>query len=346
MKTKKKKYNKYAPLPSMYIKRNAGDPEKNQEIFNAAMTTGNPQDIMSGESQGAATGLAESVSNDRIIVNNIANDLLDINGPQYRGAPYPSLKKCAINESEIPDNMRAKEFSIDDINTSYGKDEVAIACTWITQEEFDEDDANDFIEEFQRAVEAICDKHDFDNILEINIEVICRDGREYGHYLDTIIYNGKRLKESKKESSNMNENLDNIVDVEEKSREVVDPAFGAAVREIKKNNETEEVVTAIKDTPKQGEEDLPEDTKITLDESLFTEAISSSDNDIEEIDVDMDTFYSNDHIKDIKDTIRKYFTGNISTFIDTLLEEASMADALDEILAVLDTIKEKIKLGD
>ena len=369
-KKKKKEYtykNGLSITPFLKIKDDAGDVETGIENFNKNMSTGNLQAATQGNTNSnVSMGLAEAVSASTVAINDAVNDLLNINGPQYRGAPYPPFDEFAINESEIPDNMRAKEFSIDNINTSYGKDEANIDCTWITQESFDDADAEEFIKEFQRAIEAICDKNEVDITTEINIEIICRDGRNYGHHLDTIIYNGKKfvnnsinedntrfsnnIKNIKsdyiKKENKMTEGLKNIVDVEEKSREVVDPGFAAAVRSIKENDKKRDKANILRKAPKQGEESLPKDTKITLDESLFIETINSTNSNIEEIDINTDVLYGEDLAEDIKDTIRRYFTGNISTFIDTLLEEASMIGVFDEMLDVLDTIKEKIKLGD
>lgn len=70
------------------------------------------------------------------------------------------------------------------------------------------------------------------------------------------------------------ENLRNVSDVEEKSREVVSPAFASAVREIKTNDKLRDRASKILKTPKEGKEDLP--TKLTLDESLFREYTDSN----------------------------------------------------------------------
>ena len=67
------------------------------------------------------------------------------------------------------------------------------------------------------------------------------------------------------------ESLDNVSEVEEKSKEVVDPAFAAAVRSIKDNDEKRDEAVELMDAPKEGEETLSKDLKFTLDESLFEE---------------------------------------------------------------------------
>lgn len=37
---------------------------------------------------------------------------IDINGPEYRGAPYPAFDKMCINESLFDDELRAKEWNV------------------------------------------------------------------------------------------------------------------------------------------------------------------------------------------------------------------------------------------
>lgn len=78
----------------------------------------------------------------------------------------------------------------------------------------------------------------------------------------------------KKLSEVLLENLRNIVDVEEKSKEVVKPDFAAAVREIKDNDEKRDEANEKVEAPKEGEETLPKSMKLILDESLFEDDIN------------------------------------------------------------------------
>ena len=70
----------------------------------------------------------------------------------------------------------------------------------------------------------------------------------------------------------MKENLNNVVDTEEKSRETVQPDFAAGVREIKDNEEKVDELQKVRKAPETGKETLSNDIKFTLDESLFVEA--------------------------------------------------------------------------
>lgn len=70
----------------------------------------------------------------------------------------------------------------------------------------------------------------------------------------------------------LTENLNNVVEVEEKSKEVVDPGFADGVREIKDNEEKVDELQKVRKAPEQGKETLSDDIKFTLDESLFVEA--------------------------------------------------------------------------
>ena len=96
---------------------------------------------------------------------------------------------------------------------------------------------------------------------------------------DVTLVNGGELKENKM----VRESLDNVSEVETKSREVVTPAFASAAREIKKNAKKRDEAGRVRKFPKQGEESLPDDLKITLDESLFTEAIEDDMKEVQYI---------------------------------------------------------------
>lgn len=67
----------------------------------------------------------------------------------------------------------------------------------------------------------------------------------------------------------LKESLDNVSEIEEKSREAVQPDFAAAVKEIKANDEKRDEANILVKAPKEGEEVLPKDMKLVLDESLF-----------------------------------------------------------------------------
>lgn len=77
------------------------------------------------------------------------------------------------------------------------------------------------------------------------------------------------LKENKMKYKYLHEDLDNVSAVEEKSREVVDPAFASAVRKIRSHDKARASARKLRKAPKEGEESLPKDLKMTLEESLF-----------------------------------------------------------------------------
>lgn len=85
---------------------------------------------------------------------------------------------------------------------------------------------------------------------------------------------GTGMGESMK-SKSIYEELRNVVDIDEKSREIANPDFAAAVREIKKNNKARDEAGKVRKAPESGKEALPKDLgpiKVELEESLFNEA--------------------------------------------------------------------------
>ena len=73
------------------------------------------------------------------------------------------------------------------------------------------------------------------------------------------------------EFKHLHEDLDNVTEVEDKAKEVMDPTFASAVREIRSHDKGREELKKVRKAPKEGEEVLPKDLKLNLDESLFTE---------------------------------------------------------------------------
>lgn len=110
------------------------------------------------------------------------------------------------------------------------------------------------------------------NITTFNSMMTTGDGQGFGESLKSLDNMNKRIKGEKRKM--VKENLRNVSGVEEKSREVVSPAFASAVREIKTNDKFRDKASNILKTPKEGKEDLP--TKLTLDESLFREEKESN----------------------------------------------------------------------
>lgn len=99
------------------------------------------------------------------------------------------------------------------------------------------------------------------------------------------------------------ENLRNVVNVEPESREIVSPGFAAAVRDIKKNDKARDKANELRKAPKEGEEVLPKDLKINLEESLFTEWVEE-DNLNENVETTNESIIS-DEGKSIKRSLLK-----------------------------------------
>lgn len=103
-------------------------------------------------------------------------DKIKVNGPAYRGARGPELNKLAINESKFPDNMRMKEYHIDQDS------EDKATLYWTTQEPFTDEDAVKFEEEVIRAITAARSFYNYDHPFSIDLSVKARDGKNYGFY--------------------------------------------------------------------------------------------------------------------------------------------------------------------
>lgn len=70
---------------------------------------------------------------------------IDVNGPAYRGAPYPAFDKMSINESCFEDDLRAKEWNIY-IENGAGR------IRWLSQK--GEDPTDSWESEVKRAFKA------------------------------------------------------------------------------------------------------------------------------------------------------------------------------------------------
>lgn len=90
-------------------------------------------------------------------------------GPSRLGAPYPPFDKYAINESRLPHPMRYKYHEL------YWDGE-GLTLYWITQEEFDEDDAIDFAAEIKRAFNEIRIRSKIAEPFRVLLDVESRNG--------------------------------------------------------------------------------------------------------------------------------------------------------------------------
>lgn len=108
---------------------------------------------------------------------------IDYNGPRYRGDLYPATNQYAINEEDIPDNMRLKSIDV------YGDSDEA-EYHYITQQEFDDEDYKQFKNEFLRCLRENIKKDNITTPFKFTLTVECRDGEEYGYVVDNIIFDG------------------------------------------------------------------------------------------------------------------------------------------------------------
>lgn len=110
--------------------------------------------------------------------------LIEVIGPEYAGAPYPPFKRLCINESNIPYNMRFKSWDASVVDG--GKN---ISLYWETQDEFELYDASKFIEEIERAINAMIKTYEFKNQFKLKIKAVCRDGEECGKVQKELSFN-------------------------------------------------------------------------------------------------------------------------------------------------------------
>ena len=138
----------------------------------------------------------------------------------------------------------------------------------------------------------------------------------------------------------LKEDLNNVVDVEDKSREVVDPGFASAVRSIRSNDKKRDELKRLRKAPKEGEEAMSSDTKITLDESLFVE---SNIDRIHSVFDDMDKFDANDKFDTDVDIIKKYYNNvEVSDFIDSFIQWAEDIDEKAILTKIFSSLAERV----
>lgn len=227
---------------SIYINQNAGNVQANIAAFNHAASGG----AMMGEQ------LDEPTIYDLV-------DLVQYNGAEYRGAEIPEEDPFMINQINIPDNMRLKSYDVDVI------DDDTLQLSYTTQEPFTPQDSEKFIDEINRFFQALVKRENFHKPFTVALEVMCRGLDENdGHLVYDININGMENEQMK-----LKENLNNVVETEDKSRESIQPDFADAVREIKDNEEKVAELQRVRKAPKESEQVLSDDIKFILDESLF-----------------------------------------------------------------------------
>lgn len=231
----KKRKKDLAPLPGIYINKDAGDVETNVAAFNSATTTGSPMGAMG---EGYMKDLYMDVEDAGGKDEYLRRQRLKLKHRQDKLTLTRKEKEIKQLQKEIDDIKR--DIAIVDPNSAANNQG---RIKWIRQR----------IEDLQHQMAVDTDgwkgweKYAWKEIDRLKDEL-----RSFG------------IKEKL-----MKENLGNVVEVEEKSREVVSPAFADGVREIKENDKKVKELQRVRKAPKEGEESLPKDLKLNLEESLF-----------------------------------------------------------------------------
>lgn len=135
--------------------------------------------------QGIATdmeGNPLNESNNHLTLQQFANKIR-YNGAAHRDAPIPGEIDIYINQCNIPDNMRIKWLDAEVISDD------TIQVQYLTQEDFNPDDAKVFIAEFERAINSMIEYFEFEEVFNISLDIECRSGKEYGYVLKDLTFN-------------------------------------------------------------------------------------------------------------------------------------------------------------
>ena len=105
-------------------------------------------------------------------VNGIESFVDFLNGrvltPRARGEKYPPFDPTFINESKFADTMRFKSYDFE------VEDPTTIHLEWITQEPFDSEEGESFIDELNRALPKMAKKAGFTDPFSLVVEVSVR----------------------------------------------------------------------------------------------------------------------------------------------------------------------------
>lgn len=114
--------------------------------------------------------------------SNIISDLakeLRVNGPRSRGDRKPEPIPGCINEINIPDEMRYKQYD-------FREENGALYIKWITQGSFTSEDVDIFIDEVASAIDNVAKDLGIFDKFDVIIEVTSRDGKESGYAKETL----------------------------------------------------------------------------------------------------------------------------------------------------------------
>ena len=243
---KKKKWkNGLSITPFITQKKDAGDVEKGIDNFNS---------MMGSSDSGGGTTMMEGAMKDLYM------DVQELGKDKYLRRQKQKLKN---RENKLYSTTKPKELKnlIDEVEELEAKISVVENSDkhQVTDQEIKEIKNQIYI--LKRQLHNDIDKKPYDwrPYVERKIARLAAKLKSYG------------LKENKMEFKHLHEDLDNVTEVEDKAKEVMDPTFASAVREIRSHDKGREELKKVRKAPKEGEEVLPKDLKLNLDESLFTE---------------------------------------------------------------------------
>ena len=113
------------------------------------------------------------------MIKELADKITRYNGASYRGARIPSPQRGYINQSNLDDELRLKYIDYKIKNTN-------IVISYITQGPFEYHQGKQIEKEIIRATKYWVSKLGIDFPITLDIDVVCRDGVDYGHYNNSV----------------------------------------------------------------------------------------------------------------------------------------------------------------
>ncbi len=252
--TRKKKYKNGLSITPFIVNKDAGDVEKGVDNFNSMMSTGNPTN----------GGMCESKTGD------IVTDVREAGGKDRYIAKQELLLKNRKNKLGKTIDPAEKQKLKDEIDLIQAK--INFVLSKPQQPKLSDEEIRRKRQELYKLKRQLLtdppnQPYNWKPYAERRIAKLRQELEDNGI--------NEYLKENKMKFKHLHEDIDNVSEVEAKSREVVDPAFASAVRSIRSHDKQRAEARKIRKAPKQGEESLPKDLKMTLDESLFEDVKES-----------------------------------------------------------------------
>lgn len=239
---KKKKWeNGLSITPFITQKKDAGDVEKGIDNFNSMMDPGN---------SGGCMAMSEGAMKDLYM------DVQEVGKDNYIRRQKLKLKNRQQKYSQGLPEKRKQEL-LDEIEDIEAKISVVENQDRKPPSQEEIQNIKNKIYQLKKELQIDPDKEPYDwrPYVERKIARLEAKLKSYG------------LKENKMEFKHLHEDLDNVTEVEDKAKEVMDPTFASAVREIRSHDKGREELKKLRKAPKEGEESLPKDLKLKLDES-------------------------------------------------------------------------------